>query len=123
MGSSFTEKFEFSQDYVFRGSKRYRQAIDLDADFMVEGAMVQWVAASEINIGLEHRFQVENIEMPSMRACEFGLNDLGRRKVVEIIGKSFGEGGEVSDLDFKNQVDVVSESGLAIGHRGHRTGD
>src|ERR1035438_7135954 len=79
--TAFAEILQLADDDVFGRSKHERLALKFNPTLVSESPRVQLIPSGGINIGLEAGVHVDDVEMATLLARNFGSDDFGWRQV------------------------------------------
>jgi hypothetical protein len=120
---ALAQELQLAQDHVLgRGDPR-SQTFELDPAPVLEGPGVQWIRSRDIEVRLELRRMVDQVEHAACDASNLEPQRLVGRHVVERLGERLAQGGEVSRLKQHHHIDVGGQPRLAVDARGNRSRD
>ncbi len=114
---------ELSRNDILNRSHAESRAVNLNRLHSLERPRVQRIVACDVAVSYESSLDVDDVEVPVLRAGRFGLEGFARWGVVVFFRPQGQEAVGVVGPHRKHQIDIASESGLAVDDRGHPPGD
>ena len=123
-GSPLLIVFELSEDDVFGWSKpSFKVVIHFESLAAGPGPGVQGIVSAKIDVCAKARIMMDDVGVPTLRACELGEKDFGGSPVECGLGKGLFQAGNRFRGKCEDEVDVVRQAGIAIVHRSDRARD
>ena len=122
-GFAFPIELKFSQNDVFGRGKGNSIALDFSKVSACESPRVEGVPASEINVGLEARFKVNEVKVSSLAPSLFDLNGFVRWTIELGLRKSGFETARIFWAKENDDINAVCHAGFSVIDGSNTAGD